>query len=136
MFVIGNATKASMQFVSYNHFKQNSVDPRHGITTAGSGNCMMAGLFAVTPSEIIKTNLVSDVNRTNPQYCGLVHGTIPIVRQKGITGIYRGLRSIAMSVRRRWDEALFLLFAFDVCGFLSTFLPSTHHREYPMHFSL
>ncbi|PBK71550.1 probable CTP1-Mitochondrial citrate transporter-member of the mitochondrial carrier (MCF) family [Armillaria ostoyae] len=94
--VIGNATKAGVRFVSYDHFKQKLADPQGKVSAprslvAGLGAGMMEALFAVTPSETIKTKLIDDANRPNPQYRGLVHGTISIVRQEGITGIYRGL---------------------------------------------
>jgi solute carrier family 25 citrate transporter 1 len=71
---------------------------------------MMEAIFAVTPSETIKlahamaitplcdlltgigrTKLIDDSKRPNPQYRGLLHGTVTIVRQDGISGIYRGL---------------------------------------------
>lgn len=67
----------------------------------------MEAIIAVTPSETIKcvsafvppclptshlrTKLIDDAKRPNPQYRGLVHGTMSIVRQEGIAGIYRGL---------------------------------------------
>ena len=69
---------------------------------------MTEAIFAVTPSETIKfvflllgkkmwtdayprTKLIEDSRRPNPQYRGLVHGTVSIVRQEGLRGIYRGL---------------------------------------------
>lgn len=58
---------------------------------AGLGAGMMEAILAVTPSETIKTKLIDDANRPNPQYRGLVHGTVAIIRQEGIFGIYRGL---------------------------------------------
>ena len=38
-----------------------------------------------------RTKLIDDAKRPNPQYRGLIHGTTMIVRQEGISGIYRGL---------------------------------------------
>ncbi|KAL1708867.1 mitochondrial carrier domain-containing protein [Schizophyllum commune] len=58
---------------------------------AGLGAGMAEAILAVTPSETIKTKLIDDAKRPNPQYRGLVHGTISIVRTEGIRGIYRGL---------------------------------------------
>lgn len=73
---------------------------------------MTEAIFAVTPSETIKwvsssfniyffrhvlvvdlfrTKLIDDAKRPNPQYKGLIHGTASIIRQEGISGIYRGL---------------------------------------------
>jgi len=38
-----------------------------------------------------RTKLIDDAKRSNPQYRGLIHGTVSIVKQEGIFGIYRGL---------------------------------------------
>lgn len=35
--------------------------------------------------------MIDDAKRPNPQYRGLVHGTMSIIQQEGILGIYRGL---------------------------------------------
>ncbi|KAG6335080.1 hypothetical protein ID866_4008 [Astraeus odoratus] len=63
---------------------------------AGLGAGMVEAIIAVTPSETIKTKLIDDAKRPNPQYRGLVHGTVSIVRQEGILGIYRGLFPVMM----------------------------------------
>lgn len=49
-----------------------------------------------------RTKLIDDAKRPNPQYRGLVHGTVSIVRQEGILGIYRGL----FPVVRRFHTAV------------------------------
>lgn len=38
-----------------------------------------------------RTKLIDDQKREVPRYKGLVHGTVSIVREEGIGGIYRGL---------------------------------------------
>ncbi|KXN90408.1 hypothetical protein AN958_04277 [Leucoagaricus sp. SymC.cos] len=99
--VIGNALKAGVRFVSYDHFKQRLADSEGKVSAprsllAGLGAGMMEAIFAVTPSETIKTKLIDDAKRPNPQYRGLVHGTMSIVKQEGIFGIYRGLFPVMM----------------------------------------
>ncbi|RDB17609.1 putative mitochondrial carrier C19G12.05 [Hypsizygus marmoreus] len=99
--VVGNAMKAGVRFVSYDHFKQMLADPQGKVSAprsllAGLGAGMMEAVFAVTPSETIKTKLIDDAKRPNPQYRGLLHGTASIVRQEGIFGIYRGLFPVMM----------------------------------------
>jgi len=94
--VVGNATKAGVRFVSYDHFKHALADSEGRVSAArsllaGLGAGVMESIFAVTPSETIKTKLIDDAKRPNPQYRGLVHGTVQIVRQEGLFGIYRGL---------------------------------------------
>ncbi|KAI6118455.1 mitochondrial tricarboxylate transporter [Pisolithus sp. B1] len=118
--VIGNSVKAGVRFVTYDHFKslladkevgnlsvcslrvrltwsrqQGKVSPPRSLL-AGLGAGMVEAVVAVTPSETIKTKLIDDANRPNPQYRGLVHGTISIVKQEGILGIYRGLFPVMM----------------------------------------
>ncbi|KAI5117017.1 hypothetical protein M0805_000001 [Coniferiporia weirii] len=99
--VVGNATKAGVRFLSYDHFKHKLADPQGKVSAprsllAGLGAGMMEAVFAVTPSETIKTKLIDDAHRPNPQYRGLLHGTASIVRQEGILGIYRGLFPVMM----------------------------------------
>jgi len=99
--VVGNAVKAGVRFVSYDHFKQMLADKEGKVSAprsllAGLGAGMTEAIFAVTPSETIKTKLIDDSKRPNPQYRGLMHGTVSIVKQEGILGIYRGLFPVMM----------------------------------------
>uniref|UniRef100_A0A5K1K7J7 Cell surface hydrophobicity-associated protein n=1 Tax=Ganoderma boninense TaxID=34458 RepID=A0A5K1K7J7_9APHY len=57
--VIGNAVKAGVRFVSYDHFKHALADAEGKVSPprsllAGLGAGMMEAIFAVTPSETIK----------------------------------------------------------------------------------
>ncbi|KAJ3570184.1 hypothetical protein NP233_g4575 [Leucocoprinus birnbaumii] len=99
--MIGNSVKAGVRFVSYDYFKSKLADSEGKVSAprsllAGLGAGMMEAVFAVTPSETIKTKLIDDAKRPNPQYRGLVHGTVSIVKQEGIFGIYRGLFPVMM----------------------------------------
>ncbi|KAJ7158853.1 mitochondrial tricarboxylate transporter [Mycena filopes] len=99
--VVGNAAKAGVRFVAYDHFKHLLADSEGKVSAprsllAGLGAGMMEAIFAVTPSETIKTKLIDDAKGPNPQYRGLLHGTASIVRQEGIRGIYRGLFPVMM----------------------------------------
>jgi len=99
--IVGNSVKAGVRFVSYDHFKQKLADSEGKVSAprsllAGLGAGMMEAIFAVTPSETIKTKLIDDAKRANPQYRGLIHGTVSIVKQEGIFGIYRGLFPVMM----------------------------------------
>ncbi|KAJ8487010.1 hypothetical protein ONZ45_g14475 [Pleurotus djamor] len=99
--VVGNAMKAGVRFVSYDYFKSKLADAQGKVSAprslvAGLGAGMMEAIFAVTPSETVKTKLIDDAKRPNPQYRGLIHGTASIVRQEGIFGIYRGLFPVMM----------------------------------------
>ncbi|CAL1713763.1 unnamed protein product [Somion occarium] len=97
----GNALKAAVRFVSYDHFKhlladkEGKVSPARSLV-AGLGAGVMEALFAVTPSETIKTKLIDDAKSPNPKYRGLLHGTVSIVKEEGIRGVYRGLFPVMM----------------------------------------
>ena len=51
-----------------------------------------------------RTKLIDDAKRPDPQYRGLVHGTMTIIRNEGILGIYRGLFPV---VRVRYGHYTF-----------------------------
>jgi Mitochondrial carrier protein len=48
--------------------------------------------------DVYRTKLIDDAKRPNPQYRGLIHGTAAIVRQEGISGIYRGLFPVVCKI--------------------------------------
>ena len=95
--VTGNAIKAGVRFLSYDHFKTMLKDENGKLSgprslLAGLGAGMMEAVFAVTPSETIKTKLIDDGKRAVPKYPkGLIPGTAAIMKEEGIRGIYRGL---------------------------------------------
>ncbi|KAI5479999.1 mitochondrial tricarboxylate transporter, citrate transporter [Pseudohyphozyma bogoriensis] len=98
--VAGNSLKAGVRFLSYDKFKGLLQDKEGKLTgprslLAGLGAGMMEAVFAVTPSETIKTKLIDDQKREVPRYRGLLHGTVSIVREEGIGGVYRGLFPVA-----------------------------------------
>ncbi|KAM0793012.1 hypothetical protein ACM66B_000504 [Microbotryomycetes sp. NB124-2] len=94
--VAGNAAKAGVRFLTYDQIKSYLVDENGRLTPqrsliAGLGAGVCEAIFAVTPSETIKTKLIDDAKRAVPQYNGLAHGTLTICRTEGLAGIYRGL---------------------------------------------
>ncbi|EUC65293.1 CTP1 citrate transporter [Rhizoctonia solani AG-3 Rhs1AP] len=99
--VVGNAAKAGVRFLSYDKFKQMLADQNGKVSAprslaAGLGAGMMEAIFAVTPSETIKTKLIDDSKLPQPRFRGLIHGTGIIVREEGIRGVYRGLFPVMM----------------------------------------
>lgn len=94
--VTGNALKAGVRFVSYDKYKSLLADEKGKLSPpmsllAGLGAGMTEAIFAVTPSETIKTKLIDDSKRPNPRFKGLIHGTGIIIKEEGFRGIYRGL---------------------------------------------
>lgn len=99
--VAGNAVKAGVRFLAYDEFKKMLVDKDGKLSggrslLAGLGAGMAEAVLAVTPSETIKTKLIDDQKRVVPRYRGLLHGTLSIVKEEGIGGIYRGLFPVMM----------------------------------------
>lgn len=58
---------------------------------AGFGAGATESLFAVTPFESIKTQLIDDRKRAVPRMRGFLHGTGVIYREKGLRGFFQGL---------------------------------------------
>jgi solute carrier family 25 citrate transporter 1 len=60
---------------------------------AGFGAGVCEAICAVTPMELIKTQLIHDLNSPPSQrkYKGVLHGTTTIIREQGLTGLYKGL---------------------------------------------
>lgn len=58
---------------------------------AGLGAGVTEAIFAVTPTETIKTKLIHDRNTSSPKYNGLVHGVRTIVKVEGWRGLYQGV---------------------------------------------
>jgi len=99
--IIGNGAKSAVRFTTYDHIKHLLQDDKGKLTPGrnvlaglGAGTC--EAIIAVTPSETIKTKMVQDARRPDPQYKGLIHGTGQIIKNEGITGVYRGLFPVIM----------------------------------------
>ncbi|KAI9319909.1 mitochondrial carrier domain-containing protein [Dichotomocladium elegans] len=93
---IGNAAKAGVRFLTYDQIANLLRDKDgklSGIRSllAGLGAGMTEAALVVTPSETIKTKLIHDKNAPSPKYNGLVHGTRMIIKEEGLSGIYRGV---------------------------------------------
>jgi len=99
--IIGNGAKSAVRFTTYDHIKHLLADDKGKLTPGrnvlaglGAGTC--EAIIAVTPSETIKTKMVQDARRPDPQYKGLIHGTGQIIKTEGFMGIYRGLFPVIM----------------------------------------
>ncbi|PWN23874.1 mitochondrial tricarboxylate transporter [Microstroma glucosiphilum] len=97
--VVGNAAKAGVRFLSYDSIKLAVADKTTGQLSlprsilAGFIAGISEGLFAVTPSEAIKTRLIEDGRKPKAErrYHGLFSGSAQILREEGLAGVYRGL---------------------------------------------
>ncbi|KAL8291403.1 hypothetical protein RQP46_002381 [Phenoliferia psychrophenolica] len=94
--LVGGVGKSGVRFLTYDRLKAGLVDKEgklSGSTSllAGLGAGIAEALVVVTPAETIKTKLVDDQRKATPRFQGTVHGTLTIIREEGIGGIYRGL---------------------------------------------
>ena len=93
--VVGTTGKAAVRFLSFDTVKSQLSDssgklgPIQGIV-AGMGAGVIESVFAVTPSERIKTALISDAKGPK-RFRNGGHATRIIFMERGIRGFYQGL---------------------------------------------
>ncbi|KAK8070268.1 hypothetical protein PG994_006884 [Apiospora phragmitis] len=94
--IIGNSAKAAIRFASFEHYKRLLADengkvsgPRNVIAGFGAG--VTESLFAVTPTESIKTTLIDDRKRAVPRMRGFLDAIPIIFRKRGVRGFFQGL---------------------------------------------
>jgi solute carrier family 25 citrate transporter 1 len=94
---VGTALKAGVRFTTFDAIK-NALADDHGrlSTSRGIFAGMLAGsaesVIAVTPTERIKTALIDDAKGSR-RFKSTFHGISILLREQGLTGMYRGLIS-------------------------------------------
>ncbi|KAG9235958.1 mitochondrial carrier domain-containing protein [Amylocarpus encephaloides] len=93
--VFGSIAKDAVRFLSFDTIKNAFRDPETGALTparnmlAGMSAGGLASIFAVTPTERIKTALIDDA-RGARRYRSTMHAVRLVVREDGLKGLYRG----------------------------------------------
>ena len=93
--IIGSIAKDGVRFLSFDLVKNAFKDPNTGTLTplrnllAGMSAGVVASVFAVTPTERIKTALIDDA-RDSHRFRSMPHAVRTIYRETGILGLYRG----------------------------------------------
>lgn len=93
--MIGSVAKDGIRFLSFDTIKETFKDPETGTLTPlrnlGAGMCsgVVASMFAVTPTERIKTALIDDA-RTEKRFRSNWHAISTVVKEDGLLGLYRG----------------------------------------------
>lgn len=100
-FVVGNTVKASIRFLGFDSIKALLTDENGKLTktrgmVAGLGAGVLESVVAVTPFETIKTAMIDDKRSPNPKYQGMIKGPVRLVKDKGLSGIYRGVVPVTM----------------------------------------
>lgn len=100
IFVVGNTAKAGVRFLGFDSIKKLLADedgklsgPRGVVAGLGAG--LMESIFAVTPAESLKTAMIDDRQLPHPKYQG-VTGSVKLVKDLGLRGIYKGFLPVAM----------------------------------------
>lgn len=94
--VVGSIAKDAIRFISFDSIKNAFKDKETGTLSpgrsllAGMSSGVVASIFAVTPTERIKTALIDDA-RHEKRFRGATHAITTIWKENGIMGLYRGL---------------------------------------------
>ncbi|KAE9579697.1 hypothetical protein CGMCC3_g4163 [Colletotrichum fructicola] len=99
--IIGTTFKAGVRFLSFDSIRNALMDEKGKLTPArGILAGMIAGcvesVVAVTPTERVKTALIDDAKSSTRKYSGGTHALFSMLRQHGISEVYRGLLSTTM----------------------------------------
>lgn len=92
---IGSVGKDAVRFLSFDTVKNAFKDPETGTLSplrnmfAGMTAGVFASVFAVTPTERIKTALIDDA-RGAKQYHSTMHAVRTVMAEDGLLGLYRG----------------------------------------------
>lgn len=93
--MIGSVAKDGIRFLSFDTIKENFKDPETGTLTpmrnlgAGMMSGVVASIFAVTPTERMKTALIDDA-RNEKRFTSNLQATKLILKEDGFLGLYRG----------------------------------------------
>ncbi|CAI4037520.1 hypothetical protein SMKI_02G3970 [Saccharomyces mikatae IFO 1815] len=105
-FIVGNTAKAGIRFLGFDTIKDLLRDRETGELSgtrgviAGLGAGLLESVAAVTPFEAIKTALIDDKQSPKPKYHnngrGVIRNYSSLVRDKGLSGLYRGVLPVSM----------------------------------------
>lgn len=93
--VVGSVAKDAVRFLSFDTVKSQFKDPETGALSpmrnmlAGMSAGVLASIFAVTPTERVKTALIDDA-RGPKQFSSTLHAIRVILKEDGFKGLYRG----------------------------------------------
>ncbi|EKD17572.1 uncharacterized protein L3040_006691 [Drepanopeziza brunnea f. sp. 'multigermtubi'] len=100
ILVLGSVGKDAVRFLSFDTVK-NAFKQEDGTLTplrtmlAGMSAGVLASIFAVTPTERVKTALIDDA-RAARRYASTGHAVRTILREDGLMGLYRGFAGTTM----------------------------------------
>ncbi|XP_055640490.1 putative tricarboxylate transport protein, mitochondrial [Toxorhynchites rutilus septentrionalis] len=101
VLLYGSIPKSAVRFGAFETFKGQLLEPNGQLSTsgkllAGLGAGVAEAILAVTPMETVKVKFINDQRSANPKFKGFFHGVGMIVRQEGVSGVYKGLTATIM----------------------------------------
>jgi solute carrier family 25 (mitochondrial citrate transporter), member 1 len=90
-FSFGGFEQIKLQLVDENGNLSGS-----GKLLAGLGAGVLEAVFAVTPMETVKVKFINDQRSANPKFKGFAHGVGCIIKQEGLSGVYKGVTATIM----------------------------------------
>ncbi|KAK6217226.1 hypothetical protein QIS74_07340 [Colletotrichum tabaci] len=99
--IIGTTFKAGVRFLSFDSIRNALMDengrltPARGILAGMIAGCVES-VVAVTPTERVKTALIDDAKAGARKYAGGTHALITMVREHGVSEVYRGIVSTTL----------------------------------------
>ena len=94
--IVGSVAKDGVRFLSFDIIKNAFKDPDTGTLSplrnmlAGMSAGVVASIFAVTPTERVKTALIDDAKNAKPRFSSTSHAVRTIYSEHGFFGLYRG----------------------------------------------
>lgn len=101
VLLYGSIPKSAVRFGSFETFKgvmqreDGTLSPS-GRLLCGLGAGVCEAIFAVTPMETVKVKFINDQRTEKPRFRGFFHGVGIIVKEQGISGVYKGLTATIM----------------------------------------
>jgi len=99
--LLGSVPKSAVRFLAFELFSNQVREQGAQLTNmqgfaCGLGAGFVEAVIIVTLMENIKTKLIHDRVKDVPQYRGLFHGIIQIVKDHGLSSLYKGLSATIM----------------------------------------
>jgi solute carrier family 25 citrate transporter 1 len=96
VLLYGSIPKSAVRFGAFEEFKKKLANEQGQLTAGtrllcGLGAGVSEAILAVTPMETVKVKFIHDQNSVKPKYRGFYHGVREIVKQEGLSGVYKGL---------------------------------------------
>jgi len=101
VLLYGSIPKSAVRFGAFEELKKRNVDHKGVLSTkkkllCGLGAGVSEAILAVTPMETVKVKFIDDRNRAQPRFKGFFHGVRTIIKETGVSGIYKGLTPTIM----------------------------------------